>query len=83
MSDATVQLIRSVVQAAWAVLLGLTAVQAALNELGLDGEYVAGVAITITMALVVWVGRRLDERSRVAGTIVNGISRPPAYDLED
>ena len=80
MSDAAIQIVRSIVQTFWSVVLGLTAVERVLVELGVDGEWAKGVAVTVSMAVVIWLAQNLPKLHPILGNLVSGINRPPAYD---
>lgn len=82
MSDATVQIIRSMVQAFWTAVLSLAVVDNALTELGVDSTAATAIAVPVTMAAVVWLGRQAPKVWRGFGWLINGIDRPPAYDTE-
>ncbi len=82
MNDAVVQLIRSVVQAFWSVVLGLTVVEEVLFELGIDGEWAKGAAVTVSMAVVIWLARNLPKLHPLLGNLVSGINKDPGYQVE-
>lgn len=86
MSDQIVQLIRTIFQTVWGVILGLAVVQDVLVEAGFDTTVAQGVAVTLSMAVVVVVSQQLAGRGGAAGKaasmILNGVDRAPAYEVE-
>ena len=82
MNDQIVQLVRTLTQVGWGAVFGLTIVDQAIRQIGLDPEWTKGIAVTISAAIVVAVSQRIPNAGRVwvvIQTILNGINRAPAY----
>ena len=74
-----IQLVRSVMQAFWSAVLGLAVVDGVIVELGLDPEWAKGAAVTVSMAIVIWLARVLPRIHPLLGNVISGVNRPPAY----
>lgn len=79
MSDAATQVVRSVMQAFWSAVLGLTVVDSFLVETGLDPEWAKGAAVTISMAVVIWLARNAPKLHPLLGNLISGINKDPGY----
>lgn len=82
MNDQITQLIRTLAHAAWGSLLGLTVVDDIIRSTGLDAEWVKGVAVTLSVAIVVFISQRVPNAGKVwtiVQTVINIINKPPAY----
>lgn len=82
MSDAAVQFIRSIVQAFWTAVIGLTVVDDFIQKTGLDPEWAKGVAITVSMAVVIFAARELPKLHPLLGNLVSGVNKDPGYGVE-
>ena len=83
MTDNETQMVRTLAHTVWGLILGLGFVDGWVRQAGLDPEWAKGVAVTLSVAVVVFVAQQTAKRSgraaKVAGTIVSGVNRPPAY----
>ena len=86
MSDQQIQVIRSMFHTLWSAVLGLAVFDELLVEAGLDTEWAKGVAVTLSVAVVIYVSQRVEDWGpfgRAIGRLLNGINRPPAYEPPD
>ena len=74
-----VQLIRTVWQGAWSVVLSVAFVADLLELTGLDQAVVEKVVFPLVLGLLIVAARALEKVHPVFGWILNGIHRTPTY----
>ena len=78
-SDAFLQAYRSFVQAIWTAIFGLTVVADVLAEANLEPDTARSIAVPLTLAVVVVLGRQLPKLHPFFGYLINGVHREAAY----
>ncbi len=78
---AVVQVIRSIVQAAWSALFTITGVAEFFDAVGVDSEAALAIVFPIVLGLFIIVARGLEKLHPIFGWVFNGIARQPEYSL--
>lgn len=81
LNPAVVQVVRSIVQAAWSALFAIVGVSEFFEAIGVAPDAALGIAFPIALGLVVILGRALANVHPIFGYLFNGIHRNPEYAL--
>jgi len=75
-------MIRTVIQAFWAAVLGLSVVDDWIAETGLNPELAKAAAVPVSIAVVVGISQLLPDTRvfwRLLAVAINGVPKSPGY----
>lgn len=79
LNPVVVQVVRSVWQVAWSMLLGVEVVADALDRVGLAPEAAERAGLVVALVVVLLAGRYLGRVHPVFDVILSGIPKQPDY----